>query len=816
MITRFALALHHLRFGKRVAWALGVLTLGVLLAVLTVPYVDAAEPELSFEADVRPILQKRCVGCHGPERQEARFRLDTLSVDLINDRAAAEHWHEVLNVLHAGEMPPEDEPQLSAAERKALTGWLSKAIQSAIDAQRSTGGRVVIRRLNRLEYRNTMFDLLGIDMDYARDLPPDPRSSDGFRNNGQSLQLSSLQLEQYLSVARRALEKAIVIGPAPQVFHHEFTESNVRGWLRDTEMSNRLGRQQKFLATMPKEYPEEGEFLIRVKLSAELKPDKGYPILTTSVGYRPDTQVLFHEASVVEITSADEQIIEVRGRLENHPLPVRGQGKFPGLVIRLQNTYDDGSPLPKAGKVDKKTVFPEEPDLPTLQIHSVEFTAPAFDQWPPASHRRLLFESELRETDEAAYVREVVRRFARRAFRRPVTDAEVARYTEFFSAITPVFPTFEDAVRETLAMVLISPDFLFMVEPSGDAKREINDWELATRLSYFLWSTMPDERLFELSESGTLHEDNVVSGEVARMLADERARRFVDRFTAEWLQLETIDRVAVNRDVYPDFSEKLKPYLRRESQELFAHLLTNDLSALRLLDADFTMLNESLARHYGMDGVYGREFRPVTLPADSRRGGLLGHAGILLSNSTGSDSHPVRRAVWIRDRLLADPPAPPPPNVPSLDEADPEFLKLSVREQLEIHRNTEACASCHRGIDPWGIALEHFDAVGKWRDEIRRGRGKKAQLSPVVAVDRLPNGRELNGADDLRQYLVEDRAKDFARSLASRMLAYAVGRRLELSDQATVEDITSSFRGNDYNLRHLVHAIVASESFRTK
>ena len=794
----------------------------ISLRLVLVPTGVMAAPATDFQRDVLPVLQSRCVRCHGSEEQNSDIRLDNLSTDLINDRRAAENWNAVLNTINRGEMPPEDEPQLTVEERRTLTSWLTAQVDAAIEAQRKAGGSVVLRRLNRVEYQNTMTDLLGLDMDYVRDLPPDSASPDGFTNNGQSLQMSALQLEYYLDAARRALERVIVSGPAPRVYEYTFTESNVKGWLGEVERSNQLGRRQSFLGTMIDDYPEEGEFRIRVTLTADVKSDKGFPLLEVSVGYRPDTKILFRPVETVEITSGNEQTFEFRGRLENHPLPVRGQGKFPGLVVRLRNAYDDGSPLPRAekGKKDKKrgAVYPVEPELPTLQIKSVDFAAPVFDQWPPALHRRILFASELRESDEPGYVKAVLQRFMPRAFRRPVTDAEVARMTDFFASIRPEFPTFEDAIRETLAMVLIQPDFLYLVE-TGNADeddRSITDSELATRLSYFLTGTMPDETLREAAAIDALRQTDTLTRQVDRLLDDPRSRRFIDQFTSQWLHLDVVDSVAISRDYYPGFDDSLKNDMRSETQRFFGHLLHEDLSAINLLSSDFSMLNERLARHYEVEGVHGREFRPVKLPPEQHRGGLLGHASILLSGSTGEDSHAVRRAVWIRDRLLDDPPATPPPNVPGLDKADPQFLKLSIREQLVIHRGTEACASCHRGIDPWGIALENFDAIGRWRTEIRRQNGRNFETLPVNAADTLPNGHELDGVDSLREYLLTKRKNDFVRSLVSRLLTYALGRRLELADQAVVEELSHEFAENGYRLRPLIHAIVASEPFQTK
>jgi len=787
--------------------------LAVLLATsLSVGNVASAEPD--FAQEVRPILESHCIQCHGPDKQESGIRVDNLSTDLTNDRAAAEDWHEILNVLKSGEMPPKDEKQLSEKDRQTLTNWISAAITRAVDAGRDTSGRVVLRRLNRLEYQNTMFDLLGLDMDYTRDLPPDGVSADGFTNDGSSLQMSAIQLEYYLETARRALDRTIVSGDAPEVFNYEFTESQIDTWLGDAERSNRLGRQQEFLAKMKDKYPETGAFLVRVKLSAELKPEMGFPLLEVSVGYQPDTEILLREFDLIEITSADEQTLEFRGRLENFPLPVRGQGKVPGLVVRVRNRYDDGSPLPQLEKDQK--VYPVESHMPTITLQSVQFSGPDFDQWPPSPHRRILFASEQRESDESGYASQVLRKFMTRAFRRPVDDAEVAKMVDFHNSIRDEFPTFEETIRETLAMVLIQPDFLYHLEPAGITKRAIGSRELASRLSYFLWSTMPDEALTKLADDGALNDPIVIAAEVQRMLNDPLTQTFVRQFTDQWLHLDYVDSIAVNRDYYPGFDDSLKQHMRGETQAFFAELIREDLSAMNLLSSQFTMLNEPLAKHYGMEGVLGREFRRVELQPDSHRGGLLGHASILLSNSTGADSHVVRRAVWIRDRLLNDRPAPPPPDTPPLNDADPKFAKLSVREQLEIHRDREACASCHRGIDPWGIALENFDAVGLWRNEIRRKVGNEFETLPVKAADVLPGDQKLEGVESLKRYLTTARKDDFARSLVTRLVTYALGRRMELSDQATIDELTERFAANDYRLRGLIVSIVTSDLFQTK
>lgn len=773
------------------------------------------QKSIDFHRDILPILQSHCVRCHGPEVQEANVRLDNLPIDLSDNRAATESWHEVLNVLQANEMPPPDEKQLSSEELKTTTHWLSNAIQTALAERRKTDGRIVLRRLNRVEYQHTMEDLIGLEMDYARDLPPDGTSPEGFRNNGRSLQMSSLQLEYYLATARRALDRVIVQHDQPPAIDHAFSDISIDNWLGEAQRSKQLGRRQEFLAKMVDKYPEDGEFSVRVQLTADLKNNTGYPLLEVSVGYQIDTEILMREFDTIEVTSPELQTLDFRGRIDNFPLPVRGQGKFPGLVVRVRNLYDDKSPLPPPQKDPSgKITYDAEDHLPTLTIQSVEFHGHHYDQWPPASHRQILFDRPDLDRESIPYVTEVLQRFMSRAFRRTVTDHQVDQFVAFFQEIRPEFPSFEEAIRETLAMVLIQPEFLFLLEPAGEEKRLIDEFELASRLSYFLWSTLPDEPLIELASNGKLRAN--LDAEIDRMLADPRSGRMVKQFTEQWLKLNLVENVAVNKTRYPGFDDRLKIDMCTETQSMFAELLKHNSSATELLSSDFTMLNESLAKHYGIGGVFGKSFRRVPIPAESHRGSLLSHASILLSNSTGADSHPVRRAVWIRDRLLNDPPAPPPPNVPSLEQANPEFHQLPVRKQLEIHRTVESCNQCHRSLDPWGIALENFDALGRWRTDTLKNSGDPSQTQPIDATVELADGKQIAGADGLRLYLLEERKEQFARSLVVRLLTYALGRSLELTDQAAVDQVLEQFAKDDFRLQGLIYKVVSSEPFQTK
>lgn len=780
-----------------------------------------------FDIDVKPVLLRRCAHCHGPDDVNGNVRLDTLSTDLVKDTAAAETWHDVLNVLNLGEMPPEDAEPLTDSERSIVTDWIATELQRAVEVRRSTGGQVVIRRLTRTEYRNTMRDLLGLDLRYGPELLPDSPAGDGFTNNGSSLQMSSLQMESYLDAARNAMKRAIVIGPRPDVVEVMETSSAVDK-VKDNWTSI-LGRTGKFVLRST-EFPDEGEFVIRVRARAILPSDATYPQLRVVLGYRADTQTPSEEVGMVEVRSPEFQEYEFRARLESFPLQSRTQSKYPGLLIWLTNAFTDGKPAPKPrqeiveipGKDGKKTrkqkrlVWDVDPNFPKIEVASVSFKAPVLENWPPSHHTRILFPDDLAERDSTAYAQAVLARFMRRAFRRPVSDDEVEMMLAYFHEVRPTFSTFEEAMRETLAMVLVAPDFLYLVEPSSGEKRALTSHELASRLSYFLWSSMPDERLFELADSSQLLDLKTLTDEVDRLLADPRSWNFVSQFSDQWLDLSGINRIAVNPEYYPAFRNELKPHMQRETQEFFNELLRNDHSALAFLDSDFVMVNRPLADHYGLNGPRGIEFERVELTDGDPRGGLLSQASILLTNSTGEDSHAILRGVWIRKRLLGDPPAPPPPNVPNLDRQNRDVASLPLKEQLREHLENEACARCHRDIDPWGIALEQFDAIGLMRDRIHRMSGRKKLTFGVDARATLPDGHKVNGVADLKAYLLSEKRDQFARTLVRRLMGYALGRSLELSDHDTIDELTGKFIASDYRLQKLVHLIVKTREFRSK
>ena len=798
--------------------------LGFILLLLLAFEIHADEV---YRKEVFLVLQKHCFGCHGEKKQKGDLRLDTLDPDIIRG-TSAERWHDALNKINLGEMPPEKEPPLTASERRTLTDWITQDLKSAADIRRNAGGQAVLRRLNRAEYQYTMTDLLGFDMDYSREFPADAISADGFRNNGASLEMSALLIENYLKVARKALGFVLVEGGKQKrtVTKVERNTGKVKGpgSKRFTgNSSDRLGRVNFWHGSI-KDLPRTGIFTIRIKAHSDRKPGQPVPILFARYGYFVSglTLNIMSDAGEIAIPSTTPEFYEISGRAELFPLPeLHVPAEKLNGVITLQNALIDGKPATKPvnkvieeeinGKVRKRKIqeYPEDPDFPRIIIESVEFIRHDYPSWPPPLHRGIVPAGEDLRTSES--VGRVLDAFLRRAWRRPVSEEELNQWTAHFTKIQKQGGSDVLSLKETLAAALASSNFIYLSEPHlAKISRKLSPHELASRLSYFLWSSLPDEELSGLADSGRLLESSVLKKQFARMLADEKADRFAEQFSMQWLDLEGVDRVAINPQYYRNFDNRLKPDMVGETLAFFREILRSNSSALQFLAADFTMLNATLAKHYGLSGPKSQRFERVSLKGTNRPGGLLGHASTHLAGSDGADSHPIKRAVWIRERLLHDPPNPPPPDVPGLETSVPNFEKLSVREQLDLHRKKEACADCHRSIDPWGIALEGYDAIGLLRKKTARRK------KPVSTEAILPGNHEISGLADLQKFLLNERREQFAHALVSKLLTYALGRSLKLEDEPLVEELSASFAKNNYQLADLMGNIVTSRSFLSR
>ena len=396
--------------------------------------------------------------------------------------------------------------------------------------------------------------------------------------------------------------------------------------------------------------------------------------------------------------------------------------------------------------------------------------------------------------------------------------AELDQLVNYWTQSRENTDSLEASLRETLSVVLSSPRFLGLPasRPRG-AKEKLTDHELASRLSYFLWSTMPDEKLLQLAGEGKLHEPAELSAQVRRMIQDRRAWSFIEQFTEQWLELDRLQRVVVHTDSYPGFDDQLAAAMRLETIHFFGEVLRGDMSIFQFLDSDFTCVNDVLAAHYGIPGVTDPTFRKVKLDASLHRGGILTHAGILTGLSDGKDGHPIKRGVWLLRNLLDDPPPPPPPNVPELNREEPELKNLTIPQALAVHRNSTACVSCHRKIDPWGIAFEEYDAVGNWQ---RDGRGatlrEKRTQQPIDSETELPGGAKISGLKELREELIRSKSDDFRRAMVRKLMAYALGRRLSPGDVDTADALVPALRAREDRLSALIELIVASEPFQSK
>jgi hypothetical protein len=699
-----------------------------------------------------------------------------------------------------------------------------------------------------------MQDLLGLPIEFGNRLPEDGKSKNGFRNDGNALGMSPLQYETYLQIADEALDAAIVSGPAPTVHRFRLSEFEKQDKFEVATFpkpANRPGetfeystpkakafrifnlsgsmQSKTWTGTLPpssiRKHGEaatalpdhrisvgfqyayrKGETRIRVR-AARVEPPPGadttrVPVLTVGLGSSN-----FHGVELITIGESqtvdheDFRTYEFKVRMENVSTPNLGPlTDKNAAVLAVWNS----------AKTIKGESLP-----PRLKVEWIEFESPYFEVWPPATHTGILFPK--RDMAEPAYAREVIRRFATRAYRGPVTDAELDRLVKHWGTARKDADTLEDSLKETLAVVLSSPRFLALPANSSGAKEKLTDHELASRLSYFLWSTMPDEELFRLADSSKLRDPAMRSAQIRRMIKDAKSWQFVEQFPEQWLELDRLQRVVVSKERYPGIDETLIASMRLETINFFDAVLREDMSIFQFLSSDFTCVNDQLAAHYGIAGVAGSKFRKVKLDKEHHRGGILTHASVLTGNSDGRDGHPIKRGMWVLKNLLDDPPPPPPPNVPELNRENPKVRNLTIPQALAAHRDNTACVGCHRKIDPWGLAFEEYDAVGNWqRDGVGAELRKRRTSNAVDARAELPGGAKIDGLSELRDELIRKRADDFRRAMLRKVMAYALGRSLTLRDLEAADALVPALRGRGDKFIALVELIVGSEPFQSK
>ena len=831
----------------------------------------ASRDKVSFKSDqagssaeAEPFLKKHCLSCHGPEKDKANFRVDRdLTTDFL-DPATKEKWGEVVDVLNSHEMPPEDEPQPEPADTAKVVDWITKQMIAAELVRRD--GAIVLRRMNRTEYQNAIRDLTGVDYDVSA-FPQDPAAG-GFDNNAKALTISPLHLELYLEMAREILDRALVEGGRPETIKWRFQPEEGDGDRHRIQ----LGKQRPIVHGAKNR--KEGDFTVMHHDSWDLVPNardfrvftEGDYIIRVRAGGRvPDRAEVVEGARkalewrITEREKKDPRDAERRrkrlpedlrhfetDRIYDYGPPrlrlIVNLGGQPETVAEWDVDAPKTAPevyefrtrftTVKAGiKVQYAYSIPKVLEnfwcqtgetfaRPEAWLDWFELEGPIHESWPPTSHRQILHESTLEKTDEVGYAREVLGRFMPRAYRRPVSKAEIDEKLTLFEKVRPEKGSFVEAIKIPLIATLASPGFLYLAEPgegSSGKPRILNSHEIASRLSFFLWSTMPDEELLRLANEDKLLDRSTIEKQVDRMLADSRSEALPRNFTGQWLGLREVGANPPAKDLYPKYDRHLETSSVAEAKTFFAEILRHDLSAMNLIKSDFVVINERLARFYGIPGVKGDQFRRVSLPADVKRGGVMTQAAILSITSNGTRTSPVSRGVWLLKNILGTDPGLPVANAGDLQPKVPGIDKATVRKRLEIHRELPQCARCHDKIDPLGFALENYNAAGEWRNQEGFGyKGRIQKNDPKInAASKLPDGTGINGIVDLQNALLK-KEDLFLNSLAGKMLTYALGRELGVADQPFVDDAVAAMKDDQHTLRSLIQHIATSQPFLTK
>ncbi len=776
---------------------------------------------------VQPFLQKTCLKCHGPDKQKGGLRIDTLAAD-FNDPKAAELWGKVLDQLDAGEMPPEDEPRPTKAAVARTVAWINQGLAR-------TSQRQVLRRLNAAEYRNTVRDLFGIDttlFNPAESFPGDG-ADHGFDTVGQDLVTSDFLLEQYLAAADRVMDKVVKPGPAPRSTKRVFSAASFRDDNTETmrtpehiDMVSRYQTGRVFLTDLTQGVGHDGEYVIRITAAAinrtghpysvaELDVDPTEParlnvfLGTEARGKLDRPQPEEQLAARLDIADGEPRVYEIRTWMDADATPMLMYHNGPLRTAKLYKVVANHLP---ASDGDKKRKVDFRADRstralylgPRLRVFSVEIEGPIAASWPPPAHVRVFGAQPPRKLD-VGYATEVLTRLARRAYRRPVTAQEMKPIAALVGRKLGQGLGFHDAIRFGLKAILCSPKFLYLRERGNEGT--LDQHELAARLSYFLWSTMPDDELLAAADRGELANRETLIAQTRRMLADSKVDGFVTNFVGQWLRLRRLNEMPPDRTKFEMYYyDVLDQNMAQESYLFFRHLLEQNLSIANFLDSDFTFANKRLARLYGIDGVSGDAFTKVALKPEHRRGGILGQASVLTVTANGIETSPVVRGVWVLENVFGRPPSPPPANVKALE---PDIRgATTVRDQLEKHRSVEACQSCHRKIDPYGFALENFDPVGAFRARYDSKR-------PIEAGATTPDGHTFKDIVELKQILVAQK-DDFARCLTEKLMVYATGRPLARGDRPAIAELIAQAKERGYGLHDLVLQIVESRAFQTK
>lgn len=806
-----------------------VFSLSVIIALVAPASSRAAEAR-DIGKVVRPFLQKHCVECHDAEVQKGEFRVDNLSPKVGTENTP--QWLEVMERINTGEMPPKKVKVRPGTDESAkVVEWIAARMKEGESARMAARGRVSYNRLTRDEYVNTVRDLIGVQFD-ANDpgnLLEDPEWH-GFERIGSVLTLSPSNIEKYLGAAETILDEAYPDplpksakpakpfgGSKPAIPEEQINERH-RARLREMGLLDKVrfemwpGDMFRY-SNLRVPLPGPGIYEISYTLSG-LKPANGRAPRLKVYEARLD-RVLFEQ----DIVAPEDKPITVTFRAhlpKAHPnLEVYNDVPGPSNTPRSGRHGEVPFISTKFGRIPWQMKLTDEAGqarYPFLIMDSVSWKGPIIED-----HEQQLRDDYLpREEGNMQQARACLATLAKRAFRRSVTDEEIGHYLRIVQSELDAKETFRNAVKAGMLAILNSKSFLFIAEGDENTSRQkLNDWEIASRLSYLLWNTMPDAELFALAEQGKLHDKAVLSQQVARLLADARAQRFTDSFATQWLRLRKVGMFPPDKKLYPDYDKALEASMVGETKAFFREVLTSGLTLREFLHSDWSMINRRLAQFYGLpEGTLGGadEFQRVSLPAESHRGGLLTQASILSLTSDGVRHRPVHRGVWVMESIFGKSPPPPPANVNPIP-TNPTGPKATLRQKLEAHIHDANCAACHAKIDPLGLAFENYDAIGRWRtEEVTDGIGENPK---VTAAGKLPDGREYLNADEFKKLLVPD-LDAFNHTFIEKLATYGLRRSMSFDDRDNLKAIAAASEAKDYRVKDIVTALVTSELFQKR
>ncbi len=770
--------------------------------------VVAQQPSSGGEFDEAGLVKQYCLGCHNDSLETGGLSLE--GVDITDVAAHPEVWEKVVKKLRTGSMPPQPRPRPDRSTYDHLVSYLEVALDRHAAANPNPGRAATFRRLNRIEYQNSIRNLLSLDIDVTELLPRDDVSF-GFDNVGVG-NLSPTLMERYLVTAQKV--SRLAVGSRAPTPGSRVVIVPVDRTQEDHLIGLPFGTRGGTAFTHT--FPFDGEYEIQVRLQRNrnenvegLTEPHEVEILLDGARLEQFT-MLPSENMVMQANSAyyadagiDNHLnVSVSVSAGPHVVAATFIEKNAALLETTRQPYDahynmDRSPRQQPAVRSVSIVGPFDPS----GIGDTPSRARILSCRPSSSSSA--------EAEECAT--SILAELARRAYRRPVTVADLDQLVSFYrDGYTS--GGFEVGVETALRALLASPEFLFRIErdPEGvlaGAPYRVSDLELASRLSFFLWSAPPDDELLQVATAGQLSDPSRLEAEVRRMLADPRSQALTTNFASQWLHLRNLDAVRPDARLFPDFDDNLRQGFKRETELLFQNILSEDRSALELLTADYTFVNERVATHYGVPNIYGDHFRRIDLTNESPRRGILGHGSILTVTSYATRTSPVLRGKWLLENLLGTPPPPPPPNVPALDETRSNTRIVSMRERMEVHRQNPQCAVCHRIMDPAGLSMENFDAIGRWRDF----EGD----APIDAAGSIPGGEEFDGVSGLQRALL-DRPEVFVGTLTEKLLTYALGRGVDYIDAPTVRAITKAAAEDDYRLTSLILGVVQSSSFQMR